>query len=518
MPSDAHVVVVGAGLAGLCAARALSRASGVRVTVLEAQAFVGGRVRSASVKDGSIELGATWFHGVRDNAAFSLAVSLNLIPPTHSSHPSHWRGKHQEEKENDEEEDSGGTLMYTQDAVFLSPDCRRVAVVPSDTIMPAVRAFSTAVSKLERGQCPAETSRSVSVRAVVRDAVLRAVNIDIDDEQDNATNNEMEPSEETIVRAALRGRELFERAVNGCASTAHLSARELKSYVTLPGDNVRMPGSVGMQALPFALERSLHDVPHVSVRLQHEVTHVSCGEQRVTLSVRNNDVNSVHDGQDATVADAVIWTCSIKATDNVVFDPPLQRYPGPPRDMDAVEQIHAVLAGEHSLPANVHDVTIPVLWLGKEEEKNVDWRHGVFGALYSHASRSVSLWVTGPHARAFSAEQHDARKVQAEAILAGVYGSTLQVERIVHSDWLSNRFIAGAYSYAPVEGEGEREKESVDSDTKNLLPRLYVAGEATSLHFYSTMHGAVESGFREARRVVDTLGLRIDTDADTANE
>ena len=34
------------------------------------------------------------------------------------------------------------------------------------------------------------------------------------------------------------------------------------------------------------------------------------------------------------------------------------------------------------------------------------------------------------------------------------------------------------------------------------VPRLLFAGEATSGRFFSTVHGAVESGFREADRIV----------------
>lgn len=58
------VIVVGAGVAGLAAARDLSR-RGLRVIVLEASDMIGGRVRTTyQWKDvGALELGANWVHG-----------------------------------------------------------------------------------------------------------------------------------------------------------------------------------------------------------------------------------------------------------------------------------------------------------------------------------------------------------------------------------------------------------------------------------------------------------------------
>lgn len=37
----------------------------------------------------------------------------------------------------------------------------------------------------------------------------------------------------------------------------------------------------------------------------------------------------------------------------------------------------------------------------------------------------------------------------------------------------------------------------------NGVPRLLFAGEATSEHHYATVHGAVETGWREAKRIID---------------
>jgi monoamine oxidase len=60
--TNRDVLVLGAGIAGLAAARVLAE-SGQRVTVLEATERVGGRIVSQHTEDGALELGAEFVHG-----------------------------------------------------------------------------------------------------------------------------------------------------------------------------------------------------------------------------------------------------------------------------------------------------------------------------------------------------------------------------------------------------------------------------------------------------------------------
>jgi monoamine oxidase len=73
----AKVVVVGAGMAGVAAARTL-KDRGVDVVVLEARDRLGGRIWTDRTLGVPVDLGGAWLHGVTGNPMTALALQLNL--------------------------------------------------------------------------------------------------------------------------------------------------------------------------------------------------------------------------------------------------------------------------------------------------------------------------------------------------------------------------------------------------------------------------------------------------------
>ncbi len=74
--SQRRTVVIGAGIAGLAAARELRR-NGHEVVVLEARDRIGGRIWTSSQwPDWPLDLGATWIHGVQGNPMTDLADEI----------------------------------------------------------------------------------------------------------------------------------------------------------------------------------------------------------------------------------------------------------------------------------------------------------------------------------------------------------------------------------------------------------------------------------------------------------
>src|SRR5918999_736340 len=82
---EADVAIVGAGLAGLVAARRLA-AAGLRPLVLEARERVGGRILNEEIGDGKVvEVGGQWIGPGQERIA-ALAAELGVETfPTHTA-------------------------------------------------------------------------------------------------------------------------------------------------------------------------------------------------------------------------------------------------------------------------------------------------------------------------------------------------------------------------------------------------------------------------------------------------
>ena len=74
---DKSVIVVGAGISGLAAARKLAEA-GINVTVLEAQDRIGGRLKTDRSLGIAFDHGASWIHGINGNPLTSLAADAGM--------------------------------------------------------------------------------------------------------------------------------------------------------------------------------------------------------------------------------------------------------------------------------------------------------------------------------------------------------------------------------------------------------------------------------------------------------
>src|SRR5260370_35220446 len=83
--SEVDVAVIGAGAAGIGAARRLVKSGSVSVLVLEARDRVGGRVHTIEPAGFPLDRGAEWLHSADRNPLSPIARELGF--PTHRRPP-----------------------------------------------------------------------------------------------------------------------------------------------------------------------------------------------------------------------------------------------------------------------------------------------------------------------------------------------------------------------------------------------------------------------------------------------
>lgn len=79
------------------------------------------------------------------------------------------------------------------------------------------------------------------------------------------------------------------------------------------------------------------------------------------------------------------------------------------------------------------------------------------------------------------------------------------------SKWYSNENFRGSYTYYSMKSDAlEASTSCLAEPVYNSARKLIIqfAGEATHEHYYSTVHGAIESGWREAKRLIDFYKLK----------
>jgi monoamine oxidase len=195
-------------------------------------------------------------------------------------------------------------------------------------------------------------------------------------------------------------------------------------------------------------------------------------------------------------ASAVIVTVptSILATERLVFDPALPRVTdaagGLPLGLADKAFLH--VARPEALPVEGH------LFGHTDRSQTASYHLRPFGRPY------IEVYVGGRHAHALEAEGTSALTDFALDELRGLLGSDLAggLTPIARTAWARDRFALGAYSHALPGHAAARAVLAAPHEN-----RLFFAGEATHATFFSTAHGAWETGVRAAREAAAALGV-----------
>uniref|UniRef100_A0A6P7GHY5 Spermine oxidase-like isoform X2 n=1 Tax=Diabrotica virgifera virgifera TaxID=50390 RepID=A0A6P7GHY5_DIAVI len=244
---------------------------------------------------------------------------------------------------------------------------------------------------------------------------------------------------------------------------------------------------------------------------------------KITMDASNNRLNIVCSDASTYEAKHVIFTPSLgvlKAKANSLFDPRL-----PQNKLKAIENIGygdtgtVFLKYETKWWGNLTGFNL--LWaredLQSSKEKfpegptTSDGRSWITGLYNIGAIPNTNLLLVS-----LSGDTVPALETMDEQILKnGIYytlnmflGNKFDIPKnpkLLRSNWYNNPNFRGSYSYKSMKTRPEDRLHLLEPITYHGRLLIQFAGEATNRDHYSSVHGAIESGYREADRLKDFL-------------
>jgi monoamine oxidase len=410
LPSEVDVAIIGAGAAGLGAARALEH-SGLSVIALEARDRVGGRAHTImAAPDITFDLGCGWLHSADENSFVKIAAQLNFAidktrPP--------WR---------EQSFDTGFPLAERMD--FIA----------------ALEAF------YDRAEQAA------------REALKSG--------RDSAASAWLEPGNRWNPMI-----DALSTYINGC-ELDRVSILDMDAYEDTE-INWRVRRGYGALMTAYAAP--------VPLALNCNVTVIDHSAKRVRIET----------SQGTLTAGKVIITVPT----NLIADEAIRFHPARPEKVDAAR----------GLPLGLADKVM----LALDEPEALPKDGNLRGATMRTAMGSFHLrpfgqpCIEGFYGGRFAQELEDlgdgALAAQSIDEIASLLGNDFRrkLKPLSESRWAHDPFARGSYSHALPGHAGDRAVLAAPVDG-----RLFFAGEATSPNFFSTAHGARDSGERAAGEIL----------------
>ena len=410
LPSDIDVAIIGAGAAGLAAARTLQQA-GIAVLVLEGRHRLGGRSHTIHYAGDNVlfDLGCEWLHSADRNSFVPIARELGFA--IDESRPK-WREQ-------------------SLDLGFPRSE--------HDAYLQAMDAF---------------------------EARLEAAS---DRPEDSAASQWLEPGNRWNPRI-----DSISTYVNGCELNA-VSVYDVDAYEDT-GVNWRVRRGYGAliaaygAPCPVALGTRVTRIDHSGADVRIETSRGAVRAQKVIVTVPTDLI----------------------ANESIRFHPALP----------------AKVAAAAGLPLGLADKVM--LALDDPEAVPVDGHfYGAFDRvgtgsyhLRPMGQNCIEGFFGGSFARDLGDQSEDALAAQAIDELVALLGADFRrkVRVLGASRWAHDEFAQGSYSHALPGHADDRAALATPIDD-----RLFFAGEATSPNFFSTAHGAQESGVRAAGEVLAGL-------------
>ncbi|XP_029926477.1 peroxisomal N(1)-acetyl-spermine/spermidine oxidase [Myripristis murdjan] len=480
---DSKVVIIGCGMSGIAAAQRLVSRGFRHVRILEATARSGGRVKTGTFGNNIIEIGANWIHGPSEgNPVFCLARQYGLLDPAALT------------PENQAMDIEGHPPWVPS---WFSSSGRRLS---AEDMFPAVEMFAELLEESVKFENGGEAWPSVGeyIRA---EAPQRAA------EQWKDERESVRALRMCLMSNLLK----VECCVNGTHSMDDVGLGAFSQYKHLPGLDCTFPG--GYEGL---IKKLLLELPSNIVSYRRPVCCIHWnstekGESPVTVECENGE---------KIAADHVIVTVPLgylKKHHATLFRPPL-----PLHKLHSVQRIgfgtNNKIYAEFDSPW--WDADCEVIYLVWEDEENLvdqvpdiqtSWIKKLFGFTvlkpterYGHV---LCGWIAGHESEYMETlSEQEVTHAVTQLIRRFTGNPTIAPRRILRSQWFHDPWTCGSYTYLGVGCSAQdldNLREPLPTKGAQAKPlQVLFAGEATHSHYYSTVHGALLSGWREADRLI----------------
>ncbi|XP_053622902.1 spermine oxidase-like [Plodia interpunctella] len=458
--ADYETIVVGLGAAGTTAAATLTQA-GVRVLALEAMDRVGGRVHTVPFGGGVVEMGAEWIHGTSPSRTYDLATKngVKLI----------------EQDENTE--------------VYSSDGSRANSSLISELVIQAVGAIN----------------EHSDVNESIGEFLTRKLKEYLKEHYPDVLQDK-----EFLA-------EVFNLLDQGIGSNEGSSSwndvTTKGQYQELNGHQYVSWGRNGYKTLFDILLNKYNNgsgLPSLTINLKSEVIKISYSDdpkQKVSVTTADGAVYT---------ADNVIVTVSLgvlKAKHTELFSQPL-----PQAKLTAIDKISMGVLGKIIFLFPEHwwgktEDTICFFWKA-DDRRNVSdedawllktsWISTPMGS-----NNALTFWTSGDTAKMVEAIPEDVVKRKLMSLIRRFMGKDVEIPdpiAMTRTTWFHNPYTRGSYTYdnllTPQYPTARVDLGAPITDSAGN-PRVLFAGEATDPQHFSTVHGATDTGHREATRLLE---------------
>ncbi|XP_055836732.1 spermine oxidase-like [Episyrphus balteatus] len=466
---NARIVIIGTGPAGIAAATKLLELGFEKVTLLEAENRIGGRIYTIPFAANVVDLGGQWCYGQKDNVVYELVKDENLV-------------EHSREE--------------MQKFMFIRSNKRLICY----NLMDRLKAIYENI--LEGGKNEMLTYKG-SVGKFVTDKFFKAL-----EKPENSDINM------TSAKQIFESFKKMENSSNASDTLDELSAKGIHEYWDCEGDlwmNWKEKGYLRfLQFLMKSTETNELGMLDQKVKLGKQVEKITWSREPIQIKCKDNEIIE---------ADHAIVTVSLgvlKEKHSKLFEPQL-----PAEKIRAIETIGFGTINKMYLEfpdqfwyEREDWPGFTIVWRDEELAEirgtSQAWLEDVIGFYpVVHQPKTLCGWMIGPNGR-YMETLPEKEVIDGCMFLLRkfLYWKISEPVAFKRSTWSSSENFRGSYSFQSVKAEEANAKPSdlaspLTKSVDDNKPIVLFAGEATSYHHYGTVQGAVETGWREAKRLAD---------------